>query len=58
MSCCALQELKDLEEAALKVLEAVEATKEALAAKDVELTAIRTEFEQRKKEVGGRVVRC
>ncbi|EFN54921.1 hypothetical protein CHLNCDRAFT_134635 [Chlorella variabilis] len=47
----ATQELKDLEEAALKVLEAVEATKEALAAKDVELTAIRTEFEQRKKEL-------
>ena len=46
-----LQEFKSLEDAAFKVLEAVEATKAALAAKDVELTAIRAEFEQKKKEV-------
>jgi hypothetical protein len=34
------------------VLEAVEGTKAELAAKEVELGAIRTEFEQKKKEVG------
>ena len=50
---CGLQEFKLLEDAAFKVLEAVEGTKAELAAKEVQLGAIRTEFEQKKKEVGG-----
>jgi hypothetical protein len=50
---CGLQEFKLLEDAAFKVLEAVEGIKAELAAKEVQLGAIRTEFEQKKKEVGG-----
>jgi hypothetical protein len=47
-----LQEFKELEESAFKVLEVVEAAKASLAVKDEELTAIRSEFERKKKEVG------
>ncbi|KAI3438320.1 hypothetical protein D9Q98_000754 [Chlorella vulgaris] len=46
-----MQEFKALEDAAFRVLEAVEATKASLAAKDTQLTAIRTEFEKKKAEV-------
>ena len=45
------QEFKLLEDAAFKVLERVETTKAALAAKGEELAAIRSEYEQKKKEV-------
>jgi hypothetical protein len=46
-------EVKAPEAARTAVLEAVEATKASLAAKDTQLTAIRTEFEKKKAEVGG-----
>ena len=46
-----LQEFKQLEDAAFKVLEAVERTKGELGAKEGTLAAIRAEFEQKKKEV-------
>lgn len=46
-----LQEFKELEESAFKVLEVVEAAKTSLAAKDKELNLIRSEFDRKKKEV-------
>ena len=52
------QEFKLLEDAAFKVLERVETTKAALAAKGEELAAIRSEYEQKKKEVRCRAVPC
>lgn len=48
----ALQEFKQLEDAAFRVLEAVERTKAELEAKGEELAAIRADFEEKKKEVG------
>ncbi|KAL4452508.1 hypothetical protein ABPG75_008170 [Micractinium tetrahymenae] len=47
----AMQEFKQLEDAAFRVLEAVERTKAELEAKGGELAAIRADFEEKKKEV-------
>lgn len=47
----AMQEFKQLEDAAFRVLEAVERTKAELEAKGEELAAIRADFEEKKKEV-------
>ncbi|GAB4818756.1 hypothetical protein N2152v2_005802 [Parachlorella kessleri] len=47
-----MKEFKGLEDAALKVLEAVRDTQQLLADKEEELNAIRAEFEQKQKEVG------
>lgn len=46
-----LQEFKQLEDAALRVLEAVKETQELLAAKEEELDDIRKDFEKKQKEV-------
>ena len=47
----AMVEFKALEDAAFKVLEVLRATQETLVSKEAELSTIRTEFEERQREV-------
>lgn len=48
-----VQAFKEMEAAALEVLQAVREAEAALGEKDAELAEIRAEYEKKQKEVGG-----